>query len=82
MNDFAELRERNSRVEADKAWETGWTRRLLIAAGTYLVVALYLSVLGVEGAVFHAAVPPCAYLISTLTLPLVKKFWLVNFYEK
>lgn len=33
---------RNKRVEADKAWETSWTRKISIAVLTYLVVVAYL----------------------------------------
>ena len=32
--ELAAIKERNKRVEADKAWETSTFRRLLIAAGT------------------------------------------------
>ena len=38
---IAELEERNKRVELDKAWETSWTRKIIIAVLTYLVVASY-----------------------------------------
>ena len=34
------IEERNTRVEIDKAWETSWTRRGLIA-GNYLCLRLY-----------------------------------------
>ncbi|MCB1592514.1 MAG: hypothetical protein KDI90_08705 [Alphaproteobacteria bacterium] len=71
---------RNARVEADKAWETSRTRRLIIALGTYAVVGLYLSLLGVQGAWLHALVPPAAYILSTLTLPLFKRLWIEKCY--
>ncbi|MCB1556435.1 MAG: hypothetical protein KDJ15_03885 [Alphaproteobacteria bacterium] len=70
------LKTRNARVEADKAWETSLTRRAAIAGGTYVVVWAYLSVLGVDHAYFHALVPAGAFVISTLTLPIVKRIWL------
>ena len=44
----AKLEQRNTRVEADKAWETCWMRKLFIAGITYLIVSLYLPILGVE----------------------------------
>ena len=40
---LSSIEERNRRVEADKAWETSWTRRLLIAVLTYGVIAVYLQ---------------------------------------
>ena len=36
------IEDRNKRVEADKAWEGSWTRKISIMALTYLVVAAYL----------------------------------------
>lgn len=76
-----DLYERNARVEADKAWETSRTRRLLIAAFTYSVAFLYMSFLGVENAQYHAAVPTGGYLLSTLSLGLVKSFWITQIYR-
>lgn len=81
MVDISVLNDRNARVEANKAWETSWTRRLLIAGLTYGILVFYLPVLGVEQSYLHATVPVCGYLLSTLTLPLVKKFWLTNIYK-
>ena len=82
MSELDTIRERNARVEADKAWETSWTRRLIIAGGTYIVVSVYLSFLGVQDAMLHALVPPGAYLLSTLTLPVCKRVWLERVYKK
>lgn len=82
MSELDTIRERNARVEADKAWEVSWTRRIIIAGGTYLVVCVYLTILGVQGAMLHALVPPGAYLLSTLTLPVCKRIWLQRVYKK
>ncbi|PCJ98621.1 MAG: hypothetical protein COA45_07855 [Zetaproteobacteria bacterium] len=76
------LQERNKRVEADKAWETSRTRRALIALFTYLVVGFYLNLLNVNYAWLHALVPPMAYVLSTLSLPLVKKIWIEKIYNE
>ena len=80
--EFTAIHERNARVEANKAWEMSWTRRILIAAGTYLIVSFYLTFLGITDAFLHAAVPAGAYLISTFSLPLAKNIWLSNVYKK
>ncbi len=79
MNETIE--QRNARVEADKAWETSKTRRGIIALGTYVIIGGYLSFLGVSNAWLHALVPPVAYLISTLTLPIIKRAWLARIYD-
>lgn len=82
MSDMNTLLERNARVEADKAWETSWTRKLFIAGITYVVVTLYLPVLGVEKSYLHALVPVCGYLLSTLSLPIVKSWWIKTKYSQ
>ncbi len=81
MMDLETLQNRNAKVEADKAWETSWTRKLSIAGITYIFLVFYLPVLGLEKSYLHATVPVCGYLFSTLTLPLVKKQWLQKFYK-
>lgn len=74
--------ERNRRVEADKAWETSFTRRGIIAFVTYVVVGFYLTLLDVEYAWLHALVPPMAYVLSTLSLGLIKKIWIEKVYKR
>ena len=36
------IRERNSTVEKDKAWEGSFTRRILIAIFTYISIGVYM----------------------------------------
>jgi hypothetical protein len=75
------IKARNTKVEADKAWETSWTRRIIIAVCTYLTVTLYLMFLGVQSPWLHALVPPVGYLLSTLTLPVCKRLWIEKCYN-
>ncbi len=37
------LKERNRRVEADKAWELSWTRKIIIVLFTYLFAVIVLA---------------------------------------
>lgn len=76
------IQERNARVEADKAWETSWTRRITITLGTYIIIGGYLNFLDVENAWLHALVPPLAYILSTLSLPVFKQVWVNKIYTK
>ncbi|MBU6235476.1 MAG: GNAT family N-acetyltransferase [Alphaproteobacteria bacterium] len=76
------LKLRNQKVEADKAWETSWTRRLIIAGITYIIVAAWLAALGVGHHLLHAVVPVLGYWVSILTLPLLKKHWIEKIYRK
>ena len=76
-----EIQKRNARLEADKAWETSWTRRIAIAMATYIIISIYLMSLGIEQFWLHALVPAIGYLLSTLSLPVLKKYWLKNVYK-
>lgn len=76
QNDIQNIIERNKRVEQDKAWEMSLTRRAFIAVLTYLTTALLLLINGIENPLLHACIPAVAYLLSTLSLPWVKKRWM------
>jgi polyferredoxin len=76
VNALNRIEERNKRVEADKAWETSWTRRLFLALLTYIIAVLVLSTTGVENVWTAAVFPPLGYVISTLSLPPLKRFWM------
>ena len=76
------LKLRNAKVEADKAWEISWTRRAIIGAITYIIVAFWLALLGVEHHMLHAIVPILGYLLSMLTLPMIKNYWIEKMYRK
>lgn len=69
---------RNQRVEADKAWETSSARKVSIAVLTYLTILLFFFVIHVEKPLVNAIVPTLGFLLSTLSLPLIKKWWLKN----
>jgi hypothetical protein len=71
-----QIEDRNNRVEDDKAWETSWTRRLSIMALTYAVVAFYLRFVVHIAPWINALVPVLGFLLSTLTISLLKKEWL------
>lgn len=79
--DILLIKARNSKVEADKAWEVSWLRRLLISVLTYLIAVLTLYLSGVENYLTGALIPAVGFLLSTLSLPLIKKWWLANSYS-
>jgi hypothetical protein len=76
--EIAKVKSRNERVERDKAWETSWFRMLVITAATYVLAALVFWLIGVEHFLLNAVVPTLAYVISSQSLPLVKKWWLAR----
>ncbi len=74
--EIAAIKQRNARVEADKAWETSLARKAIIAAGTYAVSALFLLSINADNALLAALVPAAGFLLSTLTLPVFRDWWL------
>ena len=72
------IKKRNRRVEADKAWETSWTRRIFITVSTYILISIFLIVVRVEKPFLSAIIPAIAYLLSTLSLDMLKSRWLKN----
>ena len=71
-----QIEERNKKVEANKAWETSWTRRLLLITFTYLAIGVYLWAIEIPRPWLNAIVPAVAFMLSTLTMPFFKKLWL------
>ena len=82
IENFEKIKERNKRVEADKAWEISITRRSVIALMTYIIISIFLISINVLNPWLNAIVPTVGFILSTLTLPLFKKFWLNNIYKK
>lgn len=82
QNDLKEIKERNQKVESDKAWETSYTRRFFLILFTYLAIYLYMKAIDVSKAWLNAIVPAVGFLLSTLTLPWFKKLWIKYFYKK
>ena len=73
-----QIQERNARVELDKAWETSFTRRVFIMAITYLTAAVFLRSIGNELFALNALVPTAGYLLSTLSLAPLKRWWMAK----
>jgi hypothetical protein len=75
QEELEKIAKRNKRVEADKAWETSKTRRVFIALATYIVAGIWLVIIQDHNPLLKALVPSLGYLLSTLSLPYVKKWW-------
>jgi len=76
------IKARNQRVEADKAWETSWVRKLILAAMTYGVVLSFFLISGLPNPYVNALIPALAFILSTLSLPIFKSIWMNTFYKK
>lgn len=70
------LEERNRRVEADKAWETSWARRLMIAVVTYVTAGMWLVLINDFYPWLKACIPAIGYLLSTVSLPVIQRWWM------
>ena len=70
------IKERNRRVEVDKAWEQSWVRRLFIGAVTYVIAGIWLVLISDTSPWLKALVPSGGYILSTLSLSFIKERWI------
>ncbi len=80
--ELSEIKKRNARVEADKAWELSHTRRFLITLFIYLVSLAIFLLINAPNPFVNAAIPALAYGISTTTLSFFKSLWLTSMYKR
>ena len=76
------IKARNKKVEGDKAWETSWSRKVLIVVLTYLVIVVFFHFAGLPKPFINSIIPALAFVLSTLTLPVFKKWWLKVVYKR
>ncbi|MFZ2970615.1 MAG: hypothetical protein WA063_05695 [Minisyncoccia bacterium] len=82
QSEIEKIKARNNRVEADKAWETSWARKITISILTYLVIVIFFHFAGLPNPLINSIVPSIAFVLSTLTISVFKKIWLRKFYKK
>ena len=68
--------ERNKRVELNKEWEISWTRRIIIAIMTYLIIVSFFLVNNLPNPLVNAIVPTLGFILSTLSLTIFKEIWI------
>lgn len=76
--DIQEIKERNLRVEKDKAWETSLFRKFFISVLTYIVVVLFFFFAHLPKPFINAIVPTLGFVLSTLSVSFVKNIWIKN----
>lgn len=74
--EIEKIKERNRRVEADKAWETSKTRTAFIALVTFVLVFVFLNISGGERPMINALIAVAGYWISTESYSILKNWWL------
>ena len=80
--DIAAIQARNARVEADKAWETSYVRKIAIIIITYVLATIVMWWLGVPVPYLNAIIPTMGFYLSTLSLGFVKTIWIKKIYKK
>lgn len=80
--ELSAIRERNKRVEADKAWETSLFRMISLAVITYLVAAVLLHLIRVENFLLGALVPAAGFILSVQSLPALRRWWIRRFLRR
>jgi len=80
-HELESIKQRNARVEADKAWEVSPMRIGTICGITYLVASVLLYVIGTERFWLGALVPTLGFFLSAQSLPAVKHWWINSRYQ-
>lgn len=74
--DIQLIKERNKKVEIEKAWETSNFRKIIITILTYFVIVIFFIYADLPKPFINAVVPTIGFMLSTLSLPIFKKIWL------
>ncbi len=80
--EIKEIKDRNEKVETNKAWETSGFRKILLFFFTYISLGLYMKAIGIDKPWLNAVIPSIGFLLSTLTLPFFKNIWKKYFFKK
>ncbi len=70
---LSKIEERNTRVEADKKWETSIVRKVSIAVLTYAVICLFLFTIHESDIFLKALIPVLGFILSTISLKIIRK---------
>lgn len=76
------IRVRNQKVEAGKAWEQSGFRLLSIAIITYAIASVVLYFIRVPNFYLSALVPVIGYLLSVQSLPFIKDWWIKKYLKR
>jgi hypothetical protein len=69
------IEKRNKKVEINKAWEVSFTRKVIIAVLTYIVIVLFFLSADLSKPFINPLVPTAGFVLSTLSLPGFKRLW-------
>ncbi len=80
--EIKDIKNRNNKVEIDKAWETSLARKFTIASLAYLVIVLFFYTIKAEKPFINSIVPTFGFLLSTLSISFLKNIWIKYFFDK
>ncbi len=72
------IEDRNKRVELDKAWEGSLVRIFSVSLVTYFIAVFALHMIHAPVPWLNAFIPVIGFILSTQSLPFIKKSWLKN----
>lgn len=70
------IEKRNKRVEIEKAWETSWARKIVVAVLTYATIVVFFFAAGLPKPFVNSMVPTIGFVLSTLSLDYLKGIWI------
>lgn len=79
--EILQIKERNKKVEFDKAWETSFARKIIIAILTYFVIVIFFIFAELSKPFVNAIVPTIGFLLSTLSVWFFKDIWIRYCYK-
>lgn len=80
--ELEKIKQRNKKVETDKAWEWSIVRKFLLMIFTYLALWIYMQAIDINNPRLNAIIPTVWFLLSTLTLPRFKKLRTKHIYKR
>lgn len=80
--EIEKIKKRNKKVEAEKAWETSFERKISIIVFTYIIIAIIMLLLKIEKPFVNALIPTFWYLLSTLSISFLKKKYIKKYVGK
>lgn len=79
QEDLEIIKNRNKKVEQNKAWETSSFRKVSILVITYIVASTVMYFIDVQNFLLNAVIPTLGFLLSTLSLSFLKTWWIEKF---
>jgi len=71
--EIKKIKQRNKKVEGDKAWETSLSRKLLITLFTYVVIVIFFYFAGLPKPFVNSIVPTVGFVLSHLPYLCLRK---------